>query len=247
MQAAEAQSAAPYADELWGRAIAGKGGRERLLSIENVLEDAEYTFWIWFKLKRRTEIHLRFLVLPNKSWLWDDWRPGKLDLFVVVANGEEGLCWRIGPPDSPQQEDCPRDPLGLNDLYYQLAYLMKTRWVDPEPLRAWADKLEGRRVYVLRVRAAPFEAKYYLDPKTYLARRVVVYDTRKSNDNPFYTADLFDYVAVDGIQMPTKVSEQGSAKYPKRWEFNLDYDPEAFRRPPSVEEGPYAWKPKGKG
>lgn len=237
------ESLGPRADELWERAIAAKGGRERLLSIQNVVEIIEYTFWVWF-FERRTELHMKFLVLPNKHWGWYDWRPGALGLHAIVFNGEEGICWEINShySDSAQRKDC--TPLPLSDEYYQLAYLMETRWVGPEPLRAWTDKLEGRRVYGLRVRAAPFEAEYYLDPKTYLVRRAAIYDTRQSSDKPFYTADLFNYVAVDGIQMPTKVSIEGSRKYPRRWEFNVDYDPEAFRRPPSVEAGPYAWKPK---
>ena len=57
--------------------------------------------------------------------------------------------------------------------------------------------------------------------------------------------EFCDYRDVGGIQMPSK--ERMNPKYPMypiAFQFNVEYDPEIFERPPSVEAGPDAWRPK---
>ena len=52
-----------------------------------------------------------------------------------------------------------------------------------------------------------------------------------------------DYVDVGGLMMPSKVSYGGGFS-PYSYVVNPEYDARLFERPPTVEAGPDAWRPR---
>lgn len=231
------------AEELWEKAIAAKGGRERLHAVRNMVRISDYEYSVGL-FKRARSLIVGIAVFPDKSWSWHDYRPGKLGLSVTMHNDERDLFWLTYPDESPRRLEV--DKSAPNYLIaWQLTYLMETQWVRPLPLAVTDGQVESKQVKIIRVRAEPFEAKYYLDPETFLPLRVEILKANQVDDYPHQWYEFSDYVNVDGIQMPSKVRyNPKSPKYPQSFQFNVEYDPEVFERPPTIEGGPYAWRPK---
>lgn len=241
IQTTARQSTAVEAEELWEKAIAAKGGRERLHAIRSVLTTTDFKYWVT-PFKRGRSHHVSLVVLPDKWWSWDDERPGKLGLAVSMINPERNYNWLTYPndPKSPRRLTHTIEP---NMPFFHLREMIESPWLQLVPFKATSQRIKSKTFHVVYVRAGDRVAKYYLDTKTFLPARFEIM-TLSDMEKTSGTYQFFDYVEVDGIQVPSKHRQGGSRKIPITYQFNVEYDPGIFERPPTVEAGPDAWRVK---
>ena len=218
------------AERLWELAVAAKGGRERLHSVESLL------------VTRGSRKHplIDLYAFPGKYWRWDE-SPEPLGLAVQMMNAERRDAYLTYPND-------PKSPRKLGDEFLracqffvteaQLYFLLETRWFRPVPVEAFEGEARGRRADVVRVVVGDRQADYFLDRKTHLPLKVA-YPT--SAKHRYFQAK--DYVDVGGLMLPSKVS-YGGGYSDYSYAVNPEYDARLFERPPTVEAGRDAWRPR---
>ncbi len=221
------------AERLWELAIAAKGGRARLHSVGSLLISAG----------SRKHPLIALYAFPGKYWRWDA-SPEPLGLAVQMMNAERGDAYLTYPDD-------PKSPRKLGDVFLrscqffvteaQLYFLLETRWHRPVPIEAREGEAQGRRADVVRVVVGDRQADYYLDRKTHLPLKVI-YPPREKAWRRF---EAKDYTDVGGLMMPTKVSYGGDFS-PYAYIVNPEYDAGLFERPPTVEAGSDAWRPRAR-
>lgn len=241
------------AAELWEKAVAAKGGRERLhqvrtlvISSTNPSRRGERTKFAG--LHKRTE---QVYALPDKYWWWDDSRPGVFGLSAEMYNGEEYWLVRDGDPESPQK--VPLTELSLETRRFflrraQAYFLLETAWFQPVPVGVKSGWVGLKRVDIVHARIGEGKLVFYLDRKTHLPVMAALLSPRADENDPewidLYAARFDDYHEVDGVQMPRKVGwgPRGFDNY--RFLINVDVDAQIFEQPPRLEDGPEAWKPR---
>ena len=219
------------AERLWELAVAAKGGRERLHSVDSFLISAG----------SRKHPLIDLYAFPGRYWRWDA-APEPLGLRVQMMNAERGEAYLTHPDD-------PKSPRKLGDVFMrscqffvteaQLYFLLETRRHRPVPIEAREGEARGRRTDVVRVLVGDRLADYYLDRKTHLPVKVV-YPARDDSRRHF---EAKDYADVGGLMLPSKVSYGGGfSSY--AYVVNPEYDAALFERPPTVEAGADAWRPR---
>src|SRR6185436_2849669 len=147
------QDSREEAGRLWEEAIAAKGGRERLYSINNLqfsVRDRQ-----WWGLKRVPYEVEALYVFPRKWWEWFD-QTGTIFGFIIrIHNYEQGIHWAYldsgkGGSVAPS-EDHGIYRSGMDTVIdAQLNYLMETRWVKPIPLSVERGNVGGHAVDIVR-------------------------------------------------------------------------------------------------
>lgn len=234
------------AERLWEEAIAAKGGRERLYSINNL----QFSFRdrAWWNLRRVPNNMEALYVFPGKSWEWFD-QTGTIFGFQVRMNNDERhmhLAYSDRGAGKDVSVSTLMSPLpssgGLTMMIIrQLDFLMETRWVKPIPVSVDRGKVGRHAVDIVHTvlkgdRGVEEKVSFALDRESHLPRQVI-YHTITFGKEYTGAVPLSDYTAINGIQMPSKV-------YGKRWVFdlNVDYNERIFEQPPSREAGIDAWK-----
>ncbi|HWP43590.1 MAG TPA: hypothetical protein VNO14_10170 [Blastocatellia bacterium] len=223
------------AKQLWEMAIAAKGGRERLYAVESIAITETLG-------NKKPSVEL--CVFPDKYWYWEDYRPGKLGLAIIVNNFEQNVGYFVV---GHQPNDSGKRPLDPEERSYfmkpQLLYLLETRWLKPELLRAYKGKLGSRNVDIVEIKVDQFRIGVFLDKTSHLPVRInFLNDT---GDKVFQWYGLSDYREVNGILVPHAISYDGGRSIPLTIEVNVAYDPAAFEQPPRVADGPDQWRAKG--
>jgi hypothetical protein len=219
------------AQELWEKAIAAKGGRERLYKVQNLL--------VAYGTKHKT---ISLYAFPNRFWQWEDNRPSPLGLSVDLYNLDKGFGYTImGDSRLPHKDD----NYWLNGRYLllreQVAYLMETQWVRPLPVKAAEDRLNGKQVDVVYARQNVWTVKYTLDKLTHLPLQFEMYI--QPEHEGVLPIDFVDYFEVDGIKFPRTVRYgPKTAFFAQSYLLNVEYDKQLFDHPPSIEDGPDAWR-----
>jgi hypothetical protein len=230
------------AQDLWEKAIAAKGGRERLHSVNSLL------------FMRGTPPYLtKLFVFPDRFWSWDDNRPSPIGPAVEMYNLADGTGY-IAYDEFPKGAPARRlsNFAGHAKAAIRegtLLYLMESRWLKPRPLRAEESELDGKSVDVVYAEADGRIVAFTLDKQNHLPIAVTTYSRPKEREllsegmrPEGFCIHLSDYKLVGGIAMPT------SAKYgPGGWgsesiEINVQYDERVFKQPPSIGRGALAWK-----
>lgn len=235
------EDTATQARELWEKALAAKGGRERLRKIKNLYVAAD---------QGRGDRYLEFTVFPDYHFgLGYD---ASRELTVVeVTNATKDISWW-----QPQGHD--NNPRKYNDddayeiLLPQFLYLMVSHYLDPVPLRVRKQWMGLKRVEVVETDANGWRIDYYLDSKTHLPVRVVLPlgPRERAKGTMDHIVTLSDYAAVDGVLMPHKATHAFTFNSPRKgtdlltFEINADYDPEIFEKGPTDKTGAYAWRAK---
>jgi hypothetical protein len=236
------QSHREEAERLWEQAIAAKGGRERLRSIDNLqLSIREKQWW---GLERKPYIIETLYVFPGKSWDWADQRGTIFGLVIEMHNYERDIHWGYSDRGKGSSLAPIREGFrgGMSAFVsFQLNYLMETRWVKPVPVSVERGKVGGREVDIVHTVVKEYpkgeeRVSFALDRKTHLPRQVI-YHTSTFGREYSGGVPLSDYAEINGIQMPTRVYG-----YKTSYQFNVEYDERVFERPPSVEAGVDAWK-----
>lgn len=232
------------AERLWEQAIAAKGGRERLYSINNLQLSVRDR--VWWDLKRVPYEIEALYVFPKKSWEWSDQTGTIFGFGISMHNYEQDIHWYYsdrgkGPTVAPSQDlEIYKSALAII-INAQLNYLMETRWVKPIPVSVERGKVGWHSVDIVRtvVREYPKEEEqvsFALDRKTHLPRQVI-YHTVSFGKEYSGGISLSDYVAINGIQMPGKFGRDRTT-----YQFNVDYNEQIFHQPPSRDACIYAWK-----
>jgi hypothetical protein len=235
------------AKQLWEEAIAAKGGRERLYSVNNVQVSIRERDWHFFSPAMLREENL--YVFPDRYWGWFDERPTVLGLHLEMYNLSRHLAYSVGehgPLIIMTMNGGEVTDSGKYALYeLQLLCLMETKWVRPVPISVAKDKINGHKVDLVQtiVKGYPNKTRtdqrvaFALDPNSHLPRYVIIYlDTRDGVVG--YPRPLSDYVEFNGIKIPQDVESLH-----QKYQINVEYDERIFEQQPTVEAGPQAWKP----
>lgn len=225
------------ARQIWEQAIAAKGGRERLQAVSSIVIAS-----------KATEGHVRreeVCVLPDRYWFWDDQRPTVLGLSIYMFDygNQSSYLARNGERNDPELT---KDSMGHGALVTeQIDFLLESRWVKPDLLRARADRIGRGDVDVVETMAGGERVDFAFDKKTHLPVQVTYYDVVGGKTYP-RVHSFSDYVDVDGIKVPTRLKYTTGPTYEVKIEFNVQYDEDIFHNPPPAEAGPEAWRPKTK-
>jgi hypothetical protein len=251
------------AKKLWEDAIAAKGGRDRLYAVRNFVVSSRSKY-----LKAPRDIRVShfedFYVLPDQWWNWADYRPGAFGLNIITVDFSRKIAWEMidkwktaqpisteinrPRPDDPYQIYDPDAGMQFASLHKsfreaQITYLMETRWVKPIPSSTGSEKIGSVKVDVVETIVNDYKVDFYLSQVTHLPLRVVIKTRIESSGRDFVRViRLDDYVGVDGIQMPQRVSLGSDDVNQTRYQINVDYDESIFKRPPTIDMGAEAWK-----
>lgn len=238
------------AERLWELAIAAKGGRERLYSVNNLQISIREK--VWYGLRRVPFIEEDLYVFPDKYWEWNDQRTTIFGFSLMMYNQDRDIdLWytdngKGGSIVRPFDYVHGKAPLVI--LYdVQLKYFMETKWVKPIPISVQKMKLDGKSVDLVQTIVKGYPTKdgtderriaFALDQKTHLPSRVIYYTVTFGKE---YSGGprLSDYVDVAGIQMPSKVYGLKLV-----YQINVDYDEQIFIREPNVAAGIKQWSKK---
>lgn len=238
------------AERLWELAIAAKGGRERLHTVNNLQVSIREK--VWYGLRRLPFIWEALYVFPNKSWEWHDERKTIFGFSIVTYNQERNIFyWYVdhgkgGALAKPM--DLMNGKAGLSTLYHmQLRYFMETKWVKPIPMSVETGKVGRHSVDIIQTIVKGFPTKdgkdetrigFALDRKTHLPRQVIYYTISFGKE---YSGgvDLSDYTEINGLQIPLKVDGLKS-----NCQINVDFNEQIFEQQPNVAAGIEAWKRK---
>jgi hypothetical protein len=141
-----------------------------------------------------------------------------------------------------------------------LLYLMETRWVRPVPVRARTEREGGKRIDVVETLVGRTRVDFYLHHKTRLPFKLVTdqFDgIPQLTDKMGLTVYLEKYKAVDGIQMPRRVTRQPTViestleefrrdTESSRYRFNVTYDEKIFEQSVPRNAKRDDWKVRGK-
>jgi len=236
------------AERVWEQMVEIKGGQERLRSTITML---------LISGDKPKNMGVQFYVYPSKSWSWWQAPPSPDTVWVDMTNLERDISIVVsnGGTYNPLEvtEERRRD-IRREMLERACAYLLETKWLRPVPLRVTRQRVGGKLMDVVETRLRDAESgldermDFVVEPESLLVYRVVRY--YKGKPLSFYCFD--DYAAADGIQMPRRMGDidyplwNKECRYPYalKTQFNVEYDEKLFERPPSVEAGAEAWKPK---
>ena len=244
------QSSEEQARVLWEQAIAAKGGREKLLRVKNMVISSRAVYETHLR-KRNSWNQERLLVFPDKEWHWTDMRPDVFGLRVEMYNYEMRIFYILTPEDSDKKvrqiANYKRwEESTLSNA--QILYFMETSWVKPLPIAAHQDKVNGQPVDIVQTEFFGQRIDFALHKVTHLPVRISYYNKSITGRGPLTISnvDLSEYVEVDGIKIPRKVTPENSSTFNNRIQINVDYNEEVFVKPTTLEAGPETWRPKKK-
>ena len=241
------------AERLWEKIIEAKGGREKLHSVTNMLVT---------KGDSPDDLGVFFYVFPNKSWSWTKGPPSPKTIWVGMTN----LDYRVSLVADNQglltNNEVSRerhDNIIKENLREACSYLLDTRWCQPRPLRVTRLTIDDRKFDVVETRIEDKETGYVdridfaVEPESLLVSRVFDYGGNPDRTEPLGVICFDNYHLVDGIQMPqasySRIFHKLTDKcyfHPLSVRTNVEYDKQLFEKPPTVEAGSNAWKPKVK-
>ena len=246
------------ARELWEQMLVAKGGRSRLLEVKSMLQTERLSLFATRPGLKDTKTEMvRLFVFPDREWQWYDAGSTVFGLSLEVYNLGLNVGYIARPSEPMYQMKNLRG--GANKLWEtQLLYLQESASVHPEPVRLIKapgltrdqEGIETRLNYQLTETALVYRADFFPDRRTHLPVKVTVYQKNWDAGNPvhFLTESyaLSKYRQVDGIMIPGRViydpgNNESASDYEVR--LNVPYREDVFTHAPSLDAGPYAWRP----
>ena len=225
------------AKQIWEQAIIAKGGRERLLNINNLLIVDNKTHSVSLD------------VFPDKNWVWAvDAKP--IGTNVISENYATGIAYRIKSDKVP-------DSFKLNParmtwhLASLLELLLETKWVKPKILGYDTTKINGRDFDVVCTQItsdAIWDRDFIFDQTTHLLVRTIT--PSKDDGSGFRLITNYkDYIEVKGIKLAQKVVgkfENGHSwiDWNSTYQIDVEYKKDLFDGPPRIADGPNGWMEK---
>ena len=237
------------AQELWEKVIEAKGGRKRLHAITNMALTSHAK--VQYSILKTYDNHVESLfVFPDKEWRLDDNRPSIFGLVMEMYNYKTRMKYHgtFGNNISglvPFEDADEKYRLDSN-LAGLVIYLLETKWWQPVPAAVTSRKKDSKKVDVIQTLFNNGRLDFVIDQKTYLPIQIIGYYrdkvSGKSRQNIY---NLSDYIEVDGIVMPSKISSGGESGVKNlSYQINVEYDESIFTTPPSFEARSEAWKLK---
>lgn len=264
---ASAQAPAPKDDAeraraaaLWEEAVRAKGGRERLLSIKSLLITS--TIYARAPKGSNTKDAVRLYAMPGKAWVYTHTPEFHVKLDATVINTERKLCTvTLAPAGSGVRglSPCLSETWTQYLLQDPFIYLLETEWVRPVPLRARTEGQGQKQVDVIEAEVGKLRADFYLHRKTRLPFKIVTewyggIGRATGTLGPMEVL-LEDYAAVEGVQMPRRVTRRFLPTHREsvgdpptgdeeraRYQFNVEHDPAVFDAPVPKNVKPDDWK-----
>lgn len=233
------------AKRIWEEALAAKGGRERLYAVRNMVISSRGLYLSSGRRKNPIEQE-ELLVFPNKYWFWNDLRPDLFGLSVEMFNLDSNMHYIVSP-DNPNSQPKPIIPNKQVDelfLYAQLLYLLETKWFKPILVTASTEKIGHREADVVETKVRDRRVDFAFDRESHLLIQARIYRIRNNKEVLDDVINLLDYREVSGIKVPQTIKYDDGTEYKKIFQFNVEYDESIFVKPPPIEAGPEAWRPK---
>jgi hypothetical protein len=232
------------AERLWELALAAKGGREKLHNIRNMVMSTRSEYMTSSRQKNQIRTESLF-VFPNKLWSWDDYRPDVFGLRVEMYNFDTKMHYVINQ-DFPNEIPKPIIGARKSDSYtYGLvSYILESQWLRPILLKVRKDNVGPREVDVVQTKLNDYRVDFFIDRQTRLPIRVEYYHTQDGKEIFDLAQDLLEYTEVGGIKVPQILKDDKGGMTRVQFQFNVDYDENIFLKPPPIEAGPEAWRPK---
>ena len=241
------------AEKLWEQIIEAKGGRKKLHSISNILIT---------KGDKPDNLGVFFEVFPNKSWRWTKGPPIPNNVWVSMTNLDYGVSLVASNEGLISNDKVTKERHNLivrENLRNACIYLLETKWCQPKPLRVTRLTINNKKFDVIETRIENKETDYLdridfaIEPESLVIIRVFDYGGKIDRKEPLGVTCFDNYGTFDGVQMPQASYERIFDKLTDKCYFqplsvktDVEYDKNLFERPPSVEAGSDAWKPKVK-
>ena len=222
----------PNPHDLWAQALAAKGGVERLHAIRNfaVTESPETTSPRDQAFLGPHDCHVVVGEPPEKWWMADDYRPGKLGFSVHVINVAKGLDLNSSGEGSRRAGH----PVGYEESKFerttrvQAVYFMETAALHLTPVSA--EVVNG--LDVVHTDVDGYRVSFHLDRQTHLPVHVEElwsspYTREKGWKPTRYWYTLERYKDVAGLRIPIRVALDGNFTS-ATVEVNLDLDQALF-------------------
>lgn len=235
------------ARKLWEQSMVSLGGRDRILSIENLLS---YN-------KEQTVVSLE--VFPDRFWWWSESKE-PIGTDVKTYDFSKNLGYRIRRGDTENFSFALSNQSKERILAGRLYTLLETRWIKPRLVGSDTIKIDGKEYDVVCTEVTFPENQetdkqiterhdYLFDQATHLVFRNIRYFD-SSIGGGHYIIEYSDYVDVKGVKFARHVRDKFSQH--KRWsnrteyvtDINVTYRSDLFDKPPSIKDGPNGWKPK---
>lgn len=244
---------------LWEEAIRAKGGRGRLHSIQSLLISS--TIDVQSRRGGSITEAERLYVMPGKVWIYTHTPDFDVSVDATVINNERNICMVTLSPARggvPSLSIClPTTPIQYL-IQDPIIYLMETNWVRPVPLQVRTEGKGKKQIDVIETKVGQLRVDFYLDRKTRLPIKLVTewYGGISQATGPLglMTVELEDYITIDGILMPRRVTRrpqigEGSVGEVSRqdterarYRFNVPYNPAIFDSPAPKKVKPDDWK-----
>ena len=221
------------AETLWEQAIAAKGGRETLMGVKNLAISYDDTARNFLGIAVHRGHFKAVYAFPDKLWVWDDTLPPPFNLTVRVLNISQNFrCTLYAKVAKPTCGSATGDHPSAEEIKEaQYLYFLETNWVKPVPVGVTRDK----KVDVVHTRFENKKIDYFLDRKTHLPVRVVVYADGRQRPN--LNVELSRYQNIGGVHMPTKQNRTIID-----FEINEPFDETIFSVAPSIDKGSHGWR-----
>ncbi|MGB9177709.1 MAG: hypothetical protein WCB68_00570, partial [Pyrinomonadaceae bacterium] len=85
---------------------------------------------------------------------------------------------------------------------------------------------------------------FYLGHESHLPLKMALVD--RDDGRAYYSIEFYEYAETQGIQLPRYIGFRGKGHLPQVFQFNVEYDEQVFKCPPTVAAGPDAWKAKSR-
>lgn len=236
------QDAVLEAESVWERAISAKGGRGRVLRMENILISSSFTFGPLWTRNHRARFET-LLALPDRAWFYSDERPYRFGPELRVVDLRNN--YALDSEDYSNSRLTPTDDDRFELFKPVLWLLLETRWQKPRlssiSMRGGLDRTSLRVFGDLNGR----HLEYWFDCRTYLAERLFI---RRSTAHGVHVDEfrLGEYSDADGLRLPTIVTQRRSGlptvRYSVSYQIDVDYDPAIFSGGASLRRGPAGWK-----
>jgi hypothetical protein len=242
------------AERIWELAVEAKGGRERLLGVQNIAISRKGTSTIRI-LGKSTGNHTEELsVFPDKSWYWIDYRPSVLGLRMEMYNWETGKKYVADlhqktvelEPIEEVEKKLFTGRIGKPLWTGMVIHLLESRWWKPIPRALTEERVHGKKVDVIETLVNDEIVDFFLDRKNHLPLKITFHDFNVvTKTSSIYSVELSDYEDFDGLKMPTSLKENDGLRYKLDYKVNVQYNEEIFRQAPlPVESAAEAWKKK---
>lgn len=229
--------------KLWEQAISAKGGRELLYSVHNLAVSSEAAYLT--QTGKRNQVRREYLfVLPNKYWSYEDYGSDVFGTRMRMLNYETRMQY-VGSPGHPDTilepiKGATRDK-DIN--YLEIALLLETKWQKPIPVKASTAMIGAKKVDVVETTINGRRVDFAIDRDTHLPTRISFYNT--INNKTYINVQRFsNYIDVNGIRVPQRVKFEDGTEEKSIIQFNVEYDPNIFVKPPRAGLGQKAWQPK---